>query len=61
MWWQSKEFSPDPERDRARRAERGWVLVVAVLVVPVVVVLLQWLARWLGFFDHGITVRVING
>ncbi len=62
MWWQGKEFSQDREADRLRRAQRGWLLVVAVLVAPLIVLLLQAMAHWVGLLPRGgITFHIING
>ena len=50
MWWQSKEFSANPEADRLSRASRGWVLVLAILLVPPLVWLVFWLLDVLGIW-----------
>jgi hypothetical protein len=48
MWWQGKEFSANREADRESRAERGGLVALAVVVVPLVVVLVWLLLGWLG-------------
>ncbi len=64
MWWQSKEFGTDREADRLARSGRGYVVALAVVLVPPVVLLLQWLVRWaleaLGY-GPSFTVTIIPG
>jgi hypothetical protein len=54
MWWQGKEFSADREADRESRAERGGLVALAVVVVPLVVVLAWLLLGWLGVLNNGL-------
>ncbi len=53
MWPQTKEFSANREADRERRASRGGIVALAVVVVTVLVALAWALLGWLGVLTNG--------